>query len=614
MRRDRLLTVLGLAFGLPLLTLLVVAFPLGAWTESGVIHVDAVAPGVTQNGESWETAFLSLSDALITADPGDEIWVAAGFYTPTLPGDLTSTFQLQAGVAIYGGFAATETLRTQRDWASNETILSGDLGGDDTVYLVGSNAYHVVSASDITETAVLDGFTISGGAAIDSSTPHNRGGGLLIENANPTLSNLVIRGNWCSTTGAGIFATNSHSRLTAVSIVDNESANVGGGIYGLHSDLILVGATLMDNTAWSGGGIYNNEGSPTLVNCRFLGNQATGGSGGGIYNLDQSDPTFVNVLFSGNSAGQYGGAMANNSGCDPHLVNVTLSGNSAGNSGDSISSVGSSFPSASNSVLWGNTPDQIYNDLTSAISLSYCDVAGGYDSCLDLDPLFIDADGADDILGTADDDLRLAADSPLIDAGYNGALPADSVDLDGDGDTAEIISIDLAGAPRVLDVAAAADTGPGPVPIVDLGAYEGAFVDLQVHKTGTPAVVGLDAQITYTLVYSNGGSLSSSDSVLISDHLPVEIDILGISQTGVLVTLTQNSPLLIWETGELMPGFGGVITLTGEVTAPLQPAFSLTNWVTITMAGDYTPEDNVSFVTSTVSRHGIFLPAVLRDE
>ncbi len=42
--------------------------------------------------------------------------------------DRTISFELKNGVAIYGGFAGTETLRTQRNPATNVTVLSGDIG------------------------------------------------------------------------------------------------------------------------------------------------------------------------------------------------------------------------------------------------------------------------------------------------------------------------------------------------------------------------------------------------------------------------------------------------------------------------------------------------------
>ena len=43
--------------------------------------------------------------------PDMEIWVAEGTYTPISGTHRFATFQLAKGVEIYGGFAATETLR-----------------------------------------------------------------------------------------------------------------------------------------------------------------------------------------------------------------------------------------------------------------------------------------------------------------------------------------------------------------------------------------------------------------------------------------------------------------------------------------------------------------------
>ena len=66
--------------------------------------------------------------------------------------------KLKSGVSIYGGFNGTETSLSQRDFETNITILSGDVGaeGDYT-----DNTYHVVTASGVDASAILDGFTIS---------------------------------------------------------------------------------------------------------------------------------------------------------------------------------------------------------------------------------------------------------------------------------------------------------------------------------------------------------------------------------------------------------------------------------------------------------------------
>jgi hypothetical protein len=66
------------------------------------------------------------------------------------------------------------------------------------------------------------------------------------------------------------------------------------------------------------------------------------------------------------------------------------------------------------------------------------------------DPLFVNPYGTDGILGTEDDNFRLAPDSPAIDSGTNETVPP-------------LPAMDLDGSPRILN------------DIVDLGAYE--FID-----------------------------------------------------------------------------------------------------------------------------------------
>src|SRR5207302_9446226 len=78
------------------------------------VYVNASAAG-GNTGTSWADAFISLQSALGVAQPGDQVWVAAGTYKPTNTTDGLATFVPVDGVALYGGFAAFETRLSQRN-------------------------------------------------------------------------------------------------------------------------------------------------------------------------------------------------------------------------------------------------------------------------------------------------------------------------------------------------------------------------------------------------------------------------------------------------------------------------------------------------------------------
>ena len=76
-------------------------------------------------------------------------------------------FTLKNGVAVYGGFGGTEDPTTfnleYRDFEINETILSGINPGI-PFHIPPYRVYHVFyhpEGTNLDETAVLDGFTIS---------------------------------------------------------------------------------------------------------------------------------------------------------------------------------------------------------------------------------------------------------------------------------------------------------------------------------------------------------------------------------------------------------------------------------------------------------------------
>lgn len=414
-----------------------------------LIYVDADAVGLN-DGSSWADAYPDLHSAIEAAEAGDQIWIAAGLYVPTGHGAGREVhFRLKNGVALYGGFAGEEDPATfdlnSRDFAGNETILSGDVNGDGT-----NRAYHVFYHPDGTNldaTAVLDGVSIVGGRA-DGLGYHLFGAGMHNRDSSPTLSNVNFRVNIA---------------------IHADHTVYGGGMYNDASSPVLYNVTFMDNTAQYGGGMMNRYGSqPVMTNVRFLGNTAT--FGGAMYN-HSSDVTMTNALIAGNVAVQRGGGIQNYN-SDPVLTNVTISGNS--NNG--MANTGGSYPILRNSIVWGNEGPDL-NDLnggpfgTNSTTVEHSIVAGHADPAqgnLDMDPLFLDP-VSHASAPTTTGDYRLHAESPAINVGDSGRYQA--------GQELEHITTDLDGQARWISTS------------VDMGGYETEDIS-QVSVTIQPAGAG----------------------------------------------------------------------------------------------------------------------------
>ncbi len=306
-----------------------------------------VKPGGLSSGtcNSWVNG-CDLQFALNSvAVSGDQLWVKQGTYKPTATTDQTISFALKNGVAMYGGFAGTETLLSQRNPATHVTILSGEIGAAGT----SDNSYHVVTSSGANSTTVLDGFTVTAGNA-SGSFPYDRGGGMDNDSSSPTVTNVIFSGNFAIPgSGGGMYNSGSNPTLTNVTFSGNSAPFLGGG------------------------GMYNNNSSPTLMRVTFSGNSAANSSGGGMENSNTSNPTLTNVTFNGNSA--LGGGGMHNCNSSPTLTNVTFGGNSAGNSGGAIENECGSNPIINDGIFWGSG-SQIYNGFSTA-TIKDSIVAGG---------------------------------------------------------------------------------------------------------------------------------------------------------------------------------------------------------------------------------------------
>jgi len=456
--------------------------------EAPILYVKHDAVGANR-GTSWGDAYVSLQSALLTARNSggatQEIWVADGRYTPTGTGGYRGMpFELVAGVGVYGGFAGTETLRSERDVAGNESILSGDLNGDDTPVACtqdtpdcdaygtlcvdgfciipqnnGDNTYQIVISRNVDATAVLDGFTIRAAYA-DSGYVQLDGGGMYNDNASPTVANCTFEGNAVTGWGGGMCNSGvANPVVSNCTFQKNYTAWGGGAMLNTRGSPTISGTVFRHNAAaWSGGAMINWRSGTKVTGCSIIANHSPGV--GGIYSYSDSSPVFLDDVFAGNSGSAVSVAYTSSQ----SITNSVFTGNSSDSNGVAIavyessavtvtncSFSGNATPATSairtdsnlhsnpstieitNSILWDGG-NEIINVDGSTYTITYSDVQGGWAGTgnLDVDPMFIDPDGPDGITGTDDDNLRLVACSDLLDVGTNtptGGLPL--TDLDG---------------------------------------------------------------------------------------------------------------------------------------------------------------------------------------
>ncbi len=441
------------------------------WCQAGAVAaVVRVKPGGNDanTGADWANAKKTVTAAITAAGPGDEIWVAAGTYSENIVNRISGDDAVD--VALYGGFAGTETARQERDFDANPTVLQGT--GADAVVRIRENA------SSATR---VDGFVITGGTA-----------GILVSGSAPVVTNNTIRAN----SGPGIYCSDyrivgvsppnvQFPEITHNTIADNTASNGAGiAVVGTLNINILPSSApliahnvIVRNTAWQNGGGIGSWGhaSPVIAYNYIAANTATrfetgwdsdspAGAwlvgGGGIFSTKNdmggqpiqyaiAAPAIINNMIVANGAWLGGGislvAYPYEQGIPPDknpppLVtnNTIVANNGAGIFWQS------NFPKVRNNIVafntWGLEQDAVglsypvmeYNDVYGNVLQ---DRASNYKGIADQTGIGGNISADPRLANYRVGELHVQANSPCRDAGTAAAVEPGWTDFDGQSRT-----------------------------------------------------------------------------------------------------------------------------------------------------------------------------------
>jgi parallel beta-helix repeat protein len=220
----------------------------------------------------------------------------------------------------------------------------------------------------------------------------------------------------------GIYCNNSSPIIENCKVIGNLSTDFGGGISCVSSSPTITNCEISQNSAGiNGGGIYCQNASAIITSSKINRNTAVrpGGSGGGICFRDSDGSALINSLVTDNSAINSGGVYCY--GSSVTILNTTITRNGS-TVGGGLGCDNESSPSISNCILWNNTPEEISQDSSSSSLVTYCDVKRNYtgEGNFYADPLFVGAENGD---------YHLSIGSPCIYAATAASAP--DTDLEG---------------------------------------------------------------------------------------------------------------------------------------------------------------------------------------
>lgn len=292
----------------------------------------------------------TIADALAVAVDGDVVELADGIYTGPGNRDLDP-----AGVLV-----------TVRSVNGDPAACVIDCGGAPDA---DHRAFRFHSAE--TEAFRVEGLTLTGGHAAPGGGAVSCTGG-----SSPRFLNCVFLDNTASETGGAVYCSGG-SRPVFIDCVfrGNRGAFYGGAVRAISASPSFTRCHFELNQCHNGGALsYYRDGTPEIIDCTFVQNDATRGAAIFIY---ASEALVVGCTFTDNSC------LAEGGGIDSVETELTVrdcvfTGNHAGETGGGVSSGGVGWLRADGCLFVGNSSlrgGAVHGQYT-ALELSACTLVG----------------------------------------------------------------------------------------------------------------------------------------------------------------------------------------------------------------------------------------------